>query len=90
MLSFPLEVVIERDPDSQGKKWSLWLGLVILMDTRLPSRQREGVFFWEEGAQAVREVMRTIHPLADVSDTKEVKKKGSEILEAFPEVSQPF
>lgn len=92
MLSLPLEVVIERDPDSLGKEWSLWLGMVILMDTRLPSRQREGAVFGEEGAQAVREVMRTIHPLSDVSDTREVKKKkkGSEILEAFPEVSQPF
>lgn len=48
MLSLPLEVVIERDPDSQGKEWSLWLGMVILMDTRLPSRQR-GSGFWGGG-----------------------------------------
>lgn len=80
MFTLPLEAVIERDPDSQGKEWSLWLGMVILMDTRLPSRQgegrrEEGSGFGEEGVQAVREVMRTIHPLSDVSDTREVKKK---------------
>lgn len=73
-------MVIERDPDSQGKEWSLWLGMVILMDTRLPSRQREGAVFGEEGAQAVREVMRTIHPLSDISDTGEVTKKKKKVL----------
>lgn len=78
MFSLPLELVIERDPDSQGKEWSLWLGMVILMDTRLPSRQREGGMeraVLGRGVLAVREVMRTIHPLSDVSDTREVKKK---------------
>lgn len=40
--------------------------------------------------QAVREVMRTIHRLSDVSDTREGKKRGSEKLEAFPGVSEPF
>lgn len=34
-----------------------------------------GSGFGEEGVQAVREVMRTIHPLSDVSGTREVKKK---------------
>ena len=32
--------VIQRDPDSQGKEGSLWPERVILMDTRLPSRQK--------------------------------------------------
>lgn len=91
-------VVIQKDPDSQGKEGSLWPERVILMDTRLPSRQkaRETVKRgWGKGGGEGkwdgvenREVMKTIHPSPDVNDT--VRKRGFEILEAFPEVRQPI
>lgn len=83
-------VVIQKDPDSQGKEGSLWPERVILMDTRLPSRQKgRGTVKrgWGKGGQGGREcegdgvvkrqVMKTIHPSPDVSDTgreKEVLK----------------
>lgn len=76
-------VVIERDPDSQGEEWSLWLGMVILMDTRLASRQREGAVLGTEGLGGIAgsQGSNENHPSSrsDVSDTREIKKKTERI-----------
>lgn len=70
--------VIQRDQYSQGKEGCLWPERVILMATRLPSRQsgreqrdRRGL---GKGVVVVREVMKTIHPSPDVSDTERVSE----------------
>lgn len=46
MQSLSLDWAIQRVPDSQGKEGSLWPTFVILMDTRLSSRQKRE---WVEG-----------------------------------------
>lgn len=63
---------IQQDPDSQGKEGSLWPEFVILMDTRLPSRQKRD---WKRGGGVrggrrgvVREVMKTIHLVTSLTE----------------------
>lgn len=59
---------IQPGPDSQGNQGSPWPEFVILMDTRLPSRQKGGLGEGPGGGGGGGRVMKTIHLVTSLSE----------------------
>lgn len=80
MQSLSLDWAIQRVPDSQGNEGSLWPTFVILMDTRLSSRQKGE---WVEGRRgSVRKVMKTVYLATSLTE----RESELEVLDFSPGV----